>query len=281
MFISRLLFFFTFFSIYLTSFSQYYEIGIFGGGSYYVGDINPNKHFAMTKLAVGGVIRYNFDNHWTARVNVFQGTLTADDAVIKHHPERNLHFKTSLTEIGTILELNFFPYQTGTRNNFTPFIFGGAAFFKFNPKAEFENEWYNLQPLGTEGQGTTAYPDKKPYRLGAIGLPFGVGIKYSFKKNISISAEWGIRKTLTDYIDDVSTSYADPDILAAENTYIAAAIADRRINENDNLQFYEQQRGDHTNNDWYSFFGITVSMQFSVYKDKCHGMPQINANHKR
>ena len=44
----------TFFSV-INVTAQTPEIGVFGGGAYYIGDLNPYAHFNQTNYAVGAV----------------------------------------------------------------------------------------------------------------------------------------------------------------------------------------------------------------------------------
>ena len=49
--------------------SQVSELGITGGVSYYIGDINPLRHYpANTHLAGGLLYRYNFDPRYALRL---------------------------------------------------------------------------------------------------------------------------------------------------------------------------------------------------------------------
>ena len=89
--------------------------------------------------------------------------------------------------------------------------------FNFNPQArKFDtntpfdndgnltnNEWLDLQPLGTEGQYSSQYPEKDPYQLIQFAIPVGIGFKVSLSEKFSMAIEYGLRKTFTDYIDDV------------------------------------------------------------------------------
>jgi len=263
--------------------AQRHELGLFGGGSYYLGDINPKKQFAQTQFAYGIIYRYNINPHWAMRINGFQGKIESSDAVIRYNQKRNLSFRSNITEIGLGMELNFFRYMTGNKRMRTsPFIFAGLAYFRYNPQTFYEGVWYDLQPLGTEGQGTTSYPDKKAYSLGGFAIPFGIGAKFSISKNFSIAAEWGLRKTFSDYIDDISTVYADPLILASENSQTAAILSDRTIyGINDEPQNnIGKQRGDSSTKDWYSFAGITVTFRIKTKSDSCSGMPKTTRKYK-
>jgi hypothetical protein len=256
----------------LLSFSlkaQRNEMGIMLGTTYYLGDLNPSKHFFLTKPAGGLVYRYIISQRWAFKMDGIIGSLEGNDAKAKFNEARNLSFRSPLFEASAQLELNFLPYMTGNnkKDYFTPYIFAGASVFSFNPKAQYDGTWYNLQPLGTEGQGTSL-TSQQPYSLTTVSFPFGLGIKYSVGKTVCIGAEWGLRKTTTDYIDDVSTTYADPVVLGAEHGQIAAILSDR-TNEGtgqavDNTGL---QRGNSGTKDWYSFAAFFITFKFKLKND--------------
>lgn len=247
--------------------AQRNEIGLMLGTSYYLGDLNPSKQFLLTKPAGGVIYRYVINRRWAVKINGLFGSIAGNDAVSKFNEKRNLSFKSNIFEISSQVELNFLPYMTGNteKDYFTPYIFAGISVFSFNPKADTNGVWFNLQPLGTEGQGTSMYSDRKPYSLMNVSFPFGLGFKYSVGKNVCIGAEWGLRKTTTDYMDDVSTTYADPVILAAENTRIAEILADRSIiNVGENVNNTGLQRGNSVTKDWYSFAVAFITVKFKT-----------------
>jgi len=244
--------------------AQRIEAGFFGGGAYYLGDLNPKKNFELAQPAAGLLLRYNLSPRFAVKLNAYMGNVKGDDAISKFNEKRNLSFKSQVLEFSSQIELNFLPYVTGHKDYyFSPYIFAGIAAFNFNPKALYEGTWYSLQPLGTEGQGTVAYHERKPYSLTALSFPFGIGIKYSASDNVCFGAEWGMRKTNTDYLDDVSTTYADPNILAAENTPIAAILSDRSKKNPGEPNNTNLQRGNSSNNDWYSFAGVFATFKIN------------------
>jgi hypothetical protein len=247
------------------------EVGVFGGVSYYVGDLNPSKHFLGSKPAFGIIYRYNISPRFSLKINGLYGTLQGSDAVSKANIKRNLSFKSYVTDISAQIELNFLRYITGHERYFiSPYIFTGISLFNFNPKAEYNDTWYALQPLGTEGQGTTLPNVTKRYSLTNVSIPFGLGLKYSPFKFMCIGFEWGLRKTFTDYIDDVSSVYVDPVVLAAENTATAAALADRTIvNAGETVSNTGLQRGNSKTKDWYSFAGLFVQLRIKPRHSLC------------
>jgi hypothetical protein len=138
--------------------AQVSELGLTGGVTYYVGDINPYAHWPVNShLGAGLMYRYNFDERYAVRVQGLYSKLeawdrNADDAL---QLQRNLGFRTVLLEASALLEVNFFPYRGLDKNSrtWTPFLFAGLGYFHTDPETLLDDTWYHLQPLGTEGQG--------------------------------------------------------------------------------------------------------------------------------
>ena len=243
------------------------EFGILGGTGYYIGDMN-STHFNNLRVAGGITYRKNFDRRFTFKssalyTNVYANDENSKDAI---KVNRNLKFKSDIIELSGQIEFNFLPYETGNSlYKWTPFIFTGVSIFNYNPQAEgSDGQWYNLQELGTEGQGTTSFPNRKKYSLTQLSVPFGGGVKIGVSDNFNIIVEYGLRKTFTDYIDDVSTTYAG---IPSEFTNIAIELADQSI---DGPQLAGIARGDETNKDWYSFSGITLSFRLQGKTKGCN-----------
>ena len=252
------------------------ELGLFLGGSYYIGDLNPLGHFnQFTKPAGGIVFRYNFNSRLAARANAFIGAIEGQDS-FSNSPaqhQRNLHFKSDIYELSAQLEFNFLVYKIGDdRQLFSPYVFFGLAWFKFNPQAQLNDNWVDLQPLGTEGQGLPNGATKRKYKRVDVAIPFGIGIKANLSKNIGISIEWGMRKTFTDYLDDVSKRYYDPAILAARRGAATALLSDPSIGTDPNFSNVGRQRGNPTTKDWYTFAGIAVTVKLKQKGKKCPGV---------
>lgn len=248
------------------------ELGIFLGGSYYTGDLNPMGHFHnLTQPAGGGVFRYNFNPRFALRVNGFYGTIKGDDASTTSfaQQQRNLHFKSTVMEFSVQGEFNFLDYRMGNDNHpFTPYLFLGAGVFRHSPRAQLIGSWVDLQPLSTEGQGTVLN-NRKPYKLTQISIPFGIGVKTNLAKRVGLSIEWGLRKTFTDYLDDVSGRYVDPLALAAIKGTSAAVLSDRSL-VRDLHSNVGRQRGNSATKDWYYFTGLILSFKLKEKLKKCY-----------
>jgi hypothetical protein len=253
-------------------FAQVSEIGGTIGASYYIGDLNPTRHYPRdTKLAGGLVYRYNFNDRYALRLQGLYGTLKAYDSDSRDTLQllRNLHFTTKVFEAAALFEINFFKYRKKGKDGrfWTPFVFGGLAYFRVNPKAQLDDTWYELQPLGTEGQGTTATGNSEPYKLDNVSIPFGAGLKVNLGK-MDIQAEWGMRRTYTDHIDDVSGTYVDNALLAAENGPLAAQLADRSgLTGVPGYDAAGRARGDSNTRDWYVYSGLTITYIITRFSD--------------
>jgi len=252
-------------------FRSYSEFGFMIGTTYYIGDLNPGTQFHQSQLAGGLMYKKNVNLRFAWRFNALLGSVRADDALSNNafQINRNLSFRSHIAEFSGMLEFNFLPYEVGDdAYKFTPFVFGGLAVFNHNPQAQLEAEWIALQPLGTEGQGTTAYPDRRPYSLTNVAIPFGVGIKWHLNGNWGFALEWGLRRTFTDYLDDVSTTYANPAVLLAEKGAASAALADRSLKE-PGITNIGRQRGNSKTKDWYSFAGLTITFKIRGKEEEC------------
>lgn len=243
------------------------ELGLFLGGSYYTGDLNPSGHFnSLTRPAAGLIHRFSWSDRWSLRNGFMFGVVAGDDARSSSfaQQQRNLSFKSQVFEVHSALEFNFMPYVIGDKKRiFSPYMFLGVSGYHFDPKGLLYNQWLALQPLHTEGQS-------KAYMRTQISVPFGAGIKTMLAKRIGLCLEWGLRKTFTDYLDDVSTVYADPAVVASYGGFNGVALADRSIS-NDPLSNVGRQRGNSRTKDWYAFGGVTLSFKLNERQKRCQG----------
>lgn len=244
------------------------ELGFLIGGSYYMGDINPIMPFKNTQLALGLVYRYNIHSRLTFRANALYGNLEGFDSQSKEaiNVDRNLSFHTSIYEVAAGIEFNYFPFRLGhDRYKGTAYLIAQIGLFKMNPKTYTDSgEEVGLQVLGTEGQGSDL-SSKSSYSLIQMTIPLGVGVKIAMGKRASINFEFGLRKTFTDYIDDIGAdSYVDPVLLTQDNGPLAAELANRSISGD-----RYGSRGNSQTNDWYVFSGMMIMFRLGQ-PGKCY-----------
>jgi len=209
------------------------EIGLFGGASYYIGDLNPRGHFLLSKPAVGVFFRYTTHYRYAFRFGFNYGTVAGNDAKSKEldQLERNLNFRSRIYDLHAIAEFNFVDYRIGNdKHRFTMFIFAGIGGYNFNPES---NRGQGFQPL--DGDVVT-----KNYPHLQINVPYGIGFKWHLTDIFGLGIEWSPRKLFTDHLDDVSGEYA--------NGYM---------------------RGNPRTKDWYFFYGMTLTMRLPTPHKPC------------
>ena len=247
--------------------AQDFEIGLLFGTSAYEGDLTEKNTFFQKQnkhAAIGIFSRLDFNRYFSGRLNFTYGKLSGSDAQSSKEAKRlrNLSFQSKLIEFSLVGELNLLGF-TQYSGSLKPYIYGGIALFHFNPEANYNGQLIELQPLGTEGQGMKNFTEK--YSLTQFSIPLGFGVTYKLSRNLNIGIDVGIRKTFTDYIDDLSGAYVNYDELSRENGALAAALGNRtgEILQTEPVRVVTgTQRGNKERDDWYYVAGVTLSYQF-------------------
>jgi len=285
------------------------EVGLNFGPTFFLGDLGGHRGYGttfikdlnlpLTKLMKGAFLSVQ-PNEWLGfRVAAQYTFLAGKDEIINTNgrPEsfrkdRNLDFRSDVWEAYTAVE--FFPlmylkrYDEDYQPKLRPYIFGGAGLFHFNPQGSLTDQngnktWHYLQPLHTEGEGFAEYPDRPNYKLTQVNIPMGGGFKYLLSDNVNLGIELLYRKTFTDYIDDVSTTYIDPNLF---NKYLSPADANIAI------QIYNKtpttitsrtdpglQRGNSKNNDAY--FSLLLKLSIKINGNFNNDYNRKSAEHTR
>lgn len=235
--------------------AQSTELGLMGGFSLYSGDLSEKEfglYFENFKPAFGIFGRFNLNRTISLRLGVSHGQVNEEN------PSRSSdtyirNFRSDITEFALTGELNLF--RLGRTSNFQliPFIYGGGAVFNFRPETEFDGNWIELQPLGTEAQGLPGY--EAPYKLTQFALPMGLGVKLNMG-NWAMSFEFGGRKTFTDHLDDISSQEVGYRDVLEGNGELAATISNPTVDSGEQNTTY--RRGG-PYDDWYYIGGVTVS----------------------
>jgi len=254
------------FTIFSNSYSQSFlfgekvkwEIGLNFGPSFFLGDLGGNSgkgtnnvkdmNLEFTKM-MKGIYITAYPKKWLgARFAADITYLEGSDDIINTtgidelwRKQRNLDFKTNVFEAYVALELfptMMFMRDKGYESKLRPYGLIGAGIFHFDPKGSVTNAagdktWHKLHPLRLEGQGMTEYPESKPYKLTQFNIPIGAGLKYYASERVNLSTEVLYRKTFTDYIDDVSKNYIDPNnynkYLSASDAAMAYTLSDKAV----------------------------------------------------
>lgn len=262
---------------------------IFGvGTTNFMGELGgadqAGTHFARdfeisyTRPLLHAGYRYKLSPSFSVKAGVWYGWVYGDDAKTAdiHRNARNLSFRSPIVELGGNIEYHIIKEKFGHRYDLrrirgkgnTPslYVFTGVNGFWFNPKAKYvDGSWVALQPLGTEGQGIIDTRD--PYSRISWSVPVGFGMNFLIDRNWGVGFEYGVRYAMTDYIDDVSTTYIDQGLFTDP---VAAYFADRS-NDWVGAAPYNQ-RGDSRYNDAYMF--LTVNVTYKL-RPRGRGMPKF------
>jgi hypothetical protein len=166
--------------------AQIHEIGVFLGGSNYIGDVGPTTYIAPDEFAFGLLYKWNKSPRHSWRISYTQAKITSSD-LKSDSPgriQRGYNFENNIKEVSLGLEFNFFDFNLH-QNEFkvTPYIYGGLSFFAY------EELFYILGK------------QKIDYRNGSLAIPMTVGVKTNIMGQIILGVEVGARYTMTDNLD--------------------------------------------------------------------------------
>lgn len=271
-----------------------FELGASGGGMNCFTDLGGKKgigkkfikDYNLKNTQLCGSIYLNaiYQEAIAFRIEGTYGQVKAYDSILKKVPastfgryERNLSFRSSITEVMALVEIH--PLNLIGRHDdnwspplISPYVLAGIGFFKFNPQTQLNNIWVDLQPLHTEGQGFSAYSERKEYKLNQTNIPLGAGIKYDLSSIINVRAEFVYRILQTDYLDDVSTTYIDPSEFSnnLSGTKLNQALLLNKRSTNTTVWKTDpgSQRGNPEINDSYFSFNLKIGLTFGRQRIK-------------
>jgi len=262
-----------------------FEMGVSGGIMNALTDLGgkagvgkgfiKDLRWATARPSYGAYFAATYNNAIAVRLEGTVGTIVGYDSILKKvaststgRYERNLSFKSRISEV----QLGFEIHPLFIRNmddhdppRLSPYLILGVGYFSFDPQANLNGTWYQLKPLHTEGEGFKEYPDKKNYQTSQLNLLGGLGLRFELTSIFNVRLELVHRKLFTDYLDDVSTTYIDPNLfynyLPANMAAIAQQLANRKseLNPND-MTNAGDQRGDPSNKDSYFTIQLKVGM---------------------
>src|SRR5688572_4443878 len=287
------------------------EVGLNFGPTFFLGDLGGHRgkgttfvkdlNLKLTKVMKGAFISVHptewFGFRAAAQITYVEGrdeliSTKGEDEL--YRKQRNLDFRSNMfeayvaAEIYPLMLLNSFDINYNPR--YRPYGFIGVGMFHFDPEGSITAPngnvtWHKLHPLRTEGQGFAEYPTRKEYKLTQMNVPLGAGIKYLLSERVNLATELLYRKTFTDYIDDLSTDYIDPNLFDKYLTPTDAAVA-RQIHDKAFTSYVPgsprltpgYQRGNIKNNDAYFSFVLKLGIRLgAVYNSESHknAMSQI------
>ncbi len=242
-------------------------LGDLGGRDQQGTDGIMDYEWRATRWAIGLGYRYQIGRDWFVKGNAYYVLVSGDDTLTREpaRARRQLKFKSHVVELSAQLEYLLVRQKSGhiyrlrgvrgkSWFRFEVYALAGIGGIWFNPKGEQGQNWQSLRPLHTEGQGLPGGPNQ--YKAFSLVFPYGIGIKRNLGGSVrsrhfgswNLTLELTLRKTFTDYLDDVSTVYYDPEAIRAAYGDEAAYFSNPS-----GIHGTEpgQQRGDETDKDAY------------------------------
>ena len=178
----NLIFLFFFF----TMSAQIHEVGVFLGGSNYIGDVGLTTYISPNEPAIGILYKWNKSPRHSYRFSYTQSKISANDLDSKE-PSRNqrgYRFENSIKEVSLGLEFNFFDFNLHEiKRKYTPYVYSGISYFRYD-------ELYVVSGETLKDSGT-----------GSFAIPMTLGVKSNVSSHIILALEVGARYTLTDNLD--------------------------------------------------------------------------------
>lgn len=167
--------------------AQSHEIGVFLGGSNYVGDIGRTNYIYPNEFAGGIVYKYNLNPRIALRGNYNLIPISGDDKDAENlfRQQQGRSFTNTIHEFAAGVEFNFYEYNIADfRTSFTPYIL--AQFAAINHKS----------PGRLINANTIQIKNSFSY-----SVPLGIGIKGRLSDDFAFALESGARYTFTDKLD--------------------------------------------------------------------------------
>lgn len=235
------------------------------------------KDFNFKNTEACGSIFFSavYKNMIALRIEGTFGQVHAYDSILKNvaastngRYERNLSFRSPISEVALVAEFHpFFIFGDYNDDHYppavSPYLLAGIGFFHFNPQANLNGTWVDLQPLHTEGEGFPEYPNVKNYKLNQFNFPLGIGARYDISPILNLRAEIVTRILQTDYLDDVSGRYIDPSVFANHLSGVQlneALLLNNRAKPGAETAHPGGIRGNPKNNDSYITFNLKLAL---------------------
>ncbi|WP_405573599.1 DUF6089 family protein [Winogradskyella sp. Asnod2-B02-A] len=202
--------------------AQIYEVGVFAGGSNFIGDVGATDYISPNQPAFGAIVKWNRSPRHSFRASVIFTELKGLDVKSDdpRRKERGYEFNTSIIEISAGMEFTFLDFdlhKSGLKG--TPYLYSGISL------ANHDNNYFT-----SAGQFTS-----ENTRSWAVGIPMALGYKAKISHHFVLGAEIGARYTFSDELDGSVPDSVDLETLSFGNT---------------------------NNTDWYMFTGITLTYTF-------------------
>lgn len=168
-------------------YSQINEIGIFAGGSNFIGDVGATNYISPNQLAIGGIYKWNRSKRHSYRASIIFSDLEGID-VNSDDPRRivrGYEFSSKIIELSIGMEFTFMDFNLHSGEKIgTPYLYSGISV------ANHDNHYFKDGVQTQENTSSWAY-----------GIPMALGFKTNILGNIILGIEVGARYTFSDELD--------------------------------------------------------------------------------
>jgi hypothetical protein len=155
------------------------EIGVSGGGSFYLGDAN-DVLFKNTQVAYGAFFRYRFNPRISLKAEI-DGTKIG--GTFTYLNNQSISLNNPVYTFDLTGEFNFFDLEKNAYKRFSkifsPYIFAGVGMMNYSY---------------TDSTGNKTNP-------AGISIPFGIGIKVMLAKRWNLNIQWSDRLLFADNLE--------------------------------------------------------------------------------
>ena len=166
--------------------AQIHEVGVFLGGSNFIGDVGKTNYVSPNELAFGILYKWNKSPRHSYRFSYMQSTISGNDldSEVPARYQRGYKFKNEIKEFSVGLEFDFFDFNLHDgKKKITPYVCLGVSYFAYDELFVVNGE------------------TKKDYGAGTFGIPIIVGVKSNIADHWVLAMEVGVRYTYTDNLD--------------------------------------------------------------------------------
>lgn len=201
------------------------DVGISIGGSNSWGDYKQQKFASSLNYSVGAFYRYNLNSRYSIKANGLY-TQAKGTGTFESVP---LSYKKNVIDLALMFEMNFLEYIFGVENRrITPYMVVGIGM---------------MSAFGESAALIYPIDDENPETVGTVvsmNVPFGAGGKFWVTKKLELGAEYTLRKTFTDKLDN---------LIPQQSGSIDASMIH--------------------NNDWMSYLTLSLVYKINVGKLPC------------
>ena len=168
--------------------AQIHEIGVFLGGSNYVGDVGVTTYISPKEPAYGILYKWNKSPRHSYRFSYTQSKITANDND-SNEPSRSIRgyrFENNIKEVSLGLEFNFFDFNLHEiEKKITPYVYSGLNFVYYD-----NLNLSSSSSIISKGKSNSS-----------IAIPMNVGVKSNINPHTVLALEVGARYIFTDNLD--------------------------------------------------------------------------------